>query len=312
MTNAFVAVLLLMLRSCSSLSPAAVTKAPIGTIPKIEPHHVTASTLAEDRSESNGIHAIPFVLELSEEEFEEMYTRESLRRRQGTRLRNLLYTSWLVICDQVSTRLKKMTAEERNIVNIYKRTLPSVAELTVYTRVTDEDDDVSNRTKADMGCMEEEFNITITCSVSSGSGVLWDDQGHIVTNHHVLYSTGPLHKVKVRFPGMVDFLDVEVVGSTQRFDLAVLKVSSTQYNPAMANPLKLLPKPIRKASSRVLQVGQICLLIGSPNGLFSTALTTGIVSDLGKTAVVEYGAVRGSIKTSGTCSIRCFWTNTIT
>lgn len=305
MAEAFVALLLLMLLSwSSSLPPSAITKAPMGTIPKIEPYFVAASTLAEDGGEFIGIKAIPFVLEVSEEEFEEMRSRETLRRRRGTRLRNLLCTRWLVIRNHVSTRFKKMTAEERNIVNIYKRALPSVAELTVYTKATDDDDDddVSNRTEHDPGSIAKESNVT-RCSVGTGSGVLWDDQGHIVTNHHVLYGAGPLHIVKVRFPGMVDFLDVEVVGSTPLFDLAVLKVSPTQNNPAMANPLKLLPKPIQKASSKFLQVGQTCLLIGSPNGLFSSALTTGIVSDLGRTAVCEFGAVPGSIQTSGTCSL---------
>jgi hypothetical protein len=59
-------------------------------------------------------------------------------------------------------------------------------------------------------------------------------------------------------------LDTDVIGSDPTHDIAVLKVSSKQYNPALSNPLKLIPKSIPKGTSRFLQVGQTCLALPPP------------------------------------------------
>jgi hypothetical protein len=69
---------------------------------------------------------------------------------------------------------------------------------------------------------------------------------------------------KVWFPGLLDFLDADVIGSDPTHDIAVLKVSSKHYNPTLSNPLKLIPKSIPKGTSRFLQVGQTCLALPPP------------------------------------------------
>jgi S1-C subfamily serine protease len=105
----------------------------------------------------------------------------------------------------------------------------------------------------------------------TGSGFLWDDQGHVVTNFHVVQDavrTGGSARVTLED----DAFDASVVGVAEDQDLAVLKIG--------APPDKLVP--IRIGTSRTLQVGQKVYAIGNPFGLDHT-LTTGIVSALGRT-----------------------------
>lgn len=207
-------------------------------------------------------------------------------RRLGSRLRSFRYKSWLRIRDYFRMERNQMTAQERNIVNIYKRTLPAVAELKVY-----------HEYKEYQGELPDD---KIPGIIDTVSGFLWDYQGHVVTAYHCLYSREHFIKVKVRLPGMVDFCDAEVVGSDNSTDLAVLKISSQQYNPALSNPLELLPKPIPKGTSRFLQVGQSCLAIGVPYSR-SDSLTMGMVTGLNRRVESEgnMGPISGCLQTDG-------------
>lgn len=96
-------------------------------------------------------------------------------------------------------------------------------------------------------------------------------QGHIVTNYHVIASALKSNSpsIKVKLQGM-SAQPAQIVGYEPEKDLAVLKISSRQ-----------LPPPIVVGSSHDLQVGQNVLAIGSPFGLDYT-LTTGVVSALGR------------------------------
>lgn len=105
-------------------------------------------------------------------------------------------------------------------------------------------------------------------SWDSGSGIVWDDDGHIVTNYHVVEQHFDL---MVRLPDLTDWPAV-VVGFDEDKDLAVLRID--------APPAKL--KPIALGSSRDLKVGQRVYSIGNPFGLSST-LTGGLISALGRT-----------------------------
>ena len=101
----------------------------------------------------------------------------------------------------------------------------------------------------------------------SGSGFMWDDRGHIVTNLHVIDGANSLTVVfadQSKFPA-------QFVGADPSKDLAVLRIKA---------PKKLL-KPLRRGRSGSLKVGQKVLAIGNPFGLDQT-LTTGIVSALGR------------------------------
>jgi len=101
----------------------------------------------------------------------------------------------------------------------------------------------------------------------SGTGFLWDDQGHVVTNFHVIQ--GATRATITLADGSRH--EAAYVGGAPDKDLAVLLLAKT--------PPKLRPIPL--GTSADLQVGQSVLAIGNPFGLDQT-LTTGIVSALGR------------------------------
>lgn len=101
----------------------------------------------------------------------------------------------------------------------------------------------------------------------TGSGFLWDEQGHVVTNFHVIEQA---QELEVTLSDQSTH-KAEVVGLAPEKDLAVLKL--------LTRPAKLRPIPI--GTSGDLQVGQRVLAIGNPFGLDQT-LTIGVVSALGR------------------------------
>ncbi len=102
----------------------------------------------------------------------------------------------------------------------------------------------------------------------SGSGFIWDEQGHIVTNFHVIYKADSIQVI------MDDqsIHEAKVIGVDPDHDLAVLQVRKRK------KPFV----PISRGNSADLRVGQRVLAIGNPFGLDHT-LTTGVVSALGRT-----------------------------
>jgi len=101
----------------------------------------------------------------------------------------------------------------------------------------------------------------------SGTGFIWDDQGHVVTNFHVIQ--GAARATITLADGSRH--EAGYVGGAPDKDLAVLQLAKT--------PPKLRPIPL--GTSADLQVGQAVLAIGNPFGLDQT-LTTGVVSALGR------------------------------
>lgn len=95
----------------------------------------------------------------------------------------------------------------------------------------------------------------------TGSGFVFDDHGHVLTNNHVVSGAG---KITVTFHDGVE-ANATVVGTDPKSDVAVLKVDNTSY-PALA-----------RGSSSKLKVGELVMAVGSPFGLSQT-VTMGIVS----------------------------------
>jgi len=102
----------------------------------------------------------------------------------------------------------------------------------------------------------------------AGSGFVWDDQGHIVTNYHVIAGA---QRLTVRMADDENDYPAVVVGYEPDKDLAVIRVDA----PAARRT------PVQQGDSATLQVGQTVLAIGNPFGLDHT-LTKGIVSALGR------------------------------
>ncbi len=116
-----------------------------------------------------------------------------------------------------------------------------------------------------------------TPEAGSGSGFVWDDAGHIITNYHVIEDA---HSIEVSFaPGVT--LPASVVGADPANDLAIIQVENP---PADVHPLPL-------ADSDALQVGQIVAAIGNPFGRFQRTMTAGVISALDRTIRVKEGRV---------------------
>ena len=116
----------------------------------------------------------------------------------------------------------------------------------------------------------------------TGSGFVWDDRGHIVTNAHVLDGAAT---AQVRLADGRSF-DAERVGADPRHDLAVLRIRALGGAPA----------PLPLGESAGLRVGQRVLAIGNPFGLDFT-LTTGVVSALDRELPGQGVLIRGLVQT---------------
>ncbi|MCK8827579.1 trypsin-like peptidase domain-containing protein [Natroniella acetigena] len=117
-----------------------------------------------------------------------------------------------------------------------------------------------------------------------GSGVIIDQKGHILTNHHVV---GGVDEIEVLLPDGRDFT-AEVVGEDPRNDLAVIQVD--------ASDLPVAPL----GDSNQLEVGQLAIAIGSPFGVeFSNTVTTGVISALGREIRPTSRVTRSSVVLDG-------------
>ena len=116
---------------------------------------------------------------------------------------------------------------------------------------------------------------------SAGSGVIVDaDNGYILTNHHVVAQADEIQIST--YDGRL--LDAEIVGSDERTDIAVIKVSADD----------LVEMPIGDSES--IAVGDFVLAIGNPFGLSHT-VTSGIVSALGRMGIGNGNTLEDFIQT---------------
>jgi S1-C subfamily serine protease len=117
----------------------------------------------------------------------------------------------------------------------------------------------------------------------TGSGFIWDTDGHIITNFHVINGAD---KAEVTLSDRTSY-PADLVGYSKEKDIAVLKIKA---------PQKKL-KPIKTGKSTNLRVGQFVLAIGNPFGLDYT-LTTGVISALDREIQSQSGIpIRDIIQT---------------
>jgi len=105
----------------------------------------------------------------------------------------------------------------------------------------------------------------------TGSGFCWDQDGHVVTNYHVVRG---MERARVSFRAGTLVFDAVLVGAEVDKDIAVLKLAGDADQLAALAPLSV-------GCSAALVVGQSVCAIGNPFGLDGT-LTTGVVSALGR------------------------------
>jgi S1-C subfamily serine protease len=143
-----------------------------------------------------------------------------------------------------------LAADELAQIDLFKKTSPSVVHIT------------------SLGVQRDMFSMNVQqVPRGTGTGFVWDNQGHIVTNYHVIQGA---NGARVTLADQSTY-DAQMVGFFPDRDLAVLRIEA---------PKEKLP-PIALGSSRDLQVGQRVYAIGNPFGLDQT-LTLGIVSALGR------------------------------
>jgi S1-C subfamily serine protease len=144
-----------------------------------------------------------------------------------------------------------LAADEKATVQLFQQTGPSVVHITT------------------LGLATDPFRRTFEVPQGTGTGFLWDNAGHVVTNFHVVRNASG---ATVTLQNHQQY-DATPVGAAPQYDLAVLKIS------APASGLREIPFV---GTSADLQVGQKVFAIGNPFGLEQT-LTTGIVSAVGRT-----------------------------
>lgn len=156
----------------------------------------------------------------------------------------------------VATPAGGVDYESAVLMNIYSTVNPSVVNITGFGSA-----DTLN------SLAPHNFEGDELLPLGTGSGFIWDREGHIVTNHHVVENASEL---QVTFSdGLVAV--ATIVGYDVSSDLAVLKIDPEGYN--------LLP--VRRGKMAEVRVGMRVAAIGNPFGLAGT-LTSGIVSALGR------------------------------
>lgn len=159
-----------------------------------------------------------------------------------------------------------LTAAEKSTIDVFRQASPSVVHVTTLTV---EQDFFS-------------FNL-LEIPEGTGSGFLWDRNGNIVTNYHVIQDADA---AQVKLADQSNW-QAHVVGVAPDKDLAVLRID------APADQLH----PITIGTSKDLRVGQKVFAIGNPFGLDRT-LTTGIISALGREIeLANRQPIRGVIQT---------------
>ena len=158
--------------------------------------------------------------------------------------------------------------EERSTVELFRQASPSVVYITTATR------------ERRVDYFGRRFD---RIQDGTGSGFLWDSQGHVVTNYHVIQNADD---AQVTLSDQTTW-PATFVGSDPEMDLAVLRIDA---------PAETL-RPIPLGTSSDLLVGQSVLAIGNPFGLDYT-LTTGVISALDREVQSIMGReIQGVIQT---------------
>ncbi|EFJ23420.1 hypothetical protein SELMODRAFT_149210 [Selaginella moellendorffii] len=149
----------------------------------------------------------------------------------------------------VNTSTQRFLSDELVTINLFRNSTPSVVYIT------------------NLAVRRDAFTSDIMeVPQGSGSGFVWDKDGHIVTNYHVIRGASDL-KITM---GDQSTHEASIVGYDQDKDVAVLKIDASSNK-------TLRPLPLGNSSE--LLVGQKVFAIGNPFGLDHT-LTTGVISGL--------------------------------
>jgi S1-C subfamily serine protease len=170
-------------------------------------------------------------------------------------LSNIRYSPWTRSTARTVEPRGPLSDSERANIELFERVSPSVVQ-------------VAARSGAANPFTEDE------AGAASGTGFVWDNAGHVVTNNHVIQNGSD---VAIRFASG-EVTRAEIIGVAPNYDLAVLRIR---------NP-RQLPPPVALGSSSELKVGQSAFAIGNPFGL-DQSLTSGIISALKRRLPTDSG-----------------------
>ncbi|WP_148227068.1 S1C family serine protease [Planctopirus limnophila] len=174
--------------------------------------------------------------------------------------------NWVNAVSRPITPRGDLSDDEKTTIEIFRESLPSVVYISSLT---------VNRAQASPN--------PVQITRGTGSGFVWDHQGHVVTNYHLIRNA---QSATVILADNSEW-DAALVGYEPDRDLAVLRIK------APASRLR----PIPVGTSDDLQVGQKVFAIGNPFG-FDHTLTTGVISGLGRDVPGATGeTIRGMIQT---------------
>lgn len=155
---------------------------------------------------------------------------------------------------------------ERRVIDVYQRVAPSVVNITTQV-------------------LQRSFFFEVIPAEGAGSGFVLDNDGHILTNYHVVEGA---QSIEVNFSDDT-VLPARIVGADPRNDIAVIRVEN-------APPGLLVPVELGQSAN--LQIGQRAIVIGNPFGQFGRTLTTGVISALDRSIESQDGRqISGIIQT---------------
>jgi 2-alkenal reductase len=160
---------------------------------------------------------------------------------------NIRYSPWTNTVARTVDQRGPLSDAERANIELFERVSPSVVQIAARSAA-------ANPLDEDEGA-----------GAASGTGFVWDNSAHVVTNNHVVQDGS---EVAVRFASG-EVAQAEIIGVAPNYDLAVLRIKTARQ----------LPPPVALGSSNELKVGQSAFAIGNPFGL-DQSLTSGIVSAL--------------------------------
>ena len=149
--------------------------------------------------------------------------------------------------------MNELLPEERNTVELFQQFSSNV----VYV----------HRLNTYINNMSEALDV----AAGSGSGIIWDKEGHIVTNYHVIRGAD---KLAISFGHLT--LPARVIGVEPYKDIAVLQINMEKVQKVLQNFTPFILAPTNE-----LLVGQKAIAIGNPFGL-DHSLTVGVISALGR------------------------------
>jgi S1-C subfamily serine protease len=170
-----------------------------------------------------------------------------------------------------------LAAYQGTLENIYSTVSPSVVNIQVVQQMTaaDTNSDSQQLPSFPFFSLPQGEQPQQQFQSALGSGFVWDQQGHIVTNNHVVNGAD---QIEVTFSDGT-IVPAELVGTDPDSDLAVIKVK------VPADQLH----PVTMGDSTTVNVGQLAVAIGNPYGLEGT-MTTGIISAIGRSLPTDMNA----------------------